>query len=159
MWSGRVAFENDACPVGDDLLGQLYRANENGLAALVEAVGPETRAMLALYCYRRSHLHDMGVVIAASCDERDLIQLGGRVGSTLFAISRETGTAQRPVSASAQRRTITLATAPLSAVPAMEEMDIDDIDADDLDSEGLDTEGLGVEEISDGAAIVEPVPA
>jgi hypothetical protein len=126
MWSGRVAFENDACPVGDDLLGQLYRANENGLAALVEAVGSETRAMLALYCYRRSHLHAMGVAIAASCEERDLVQLGGRVGTTLFAMSRETGTTQRTISASAQRRTITLSTVPLSAVPAMEEIDDDE---------------------------------
>jgi hypothetical protein len=126
MWSGRVAFENDACPVGDDLLGQLYRANENGLAALVESVGSEIRAMLALYCYRRSHLHAMGVAIAASCEERDLVQLGGRVGTTLFAMSRETGTAQRTISASAQRRTITLSTVPLSAVPAMEDIDDED---------------------------------
>jgi hypothetical protein len=131
MWSGRVAFENDACPVGDDLLGQLYRANEHGLAALVEAVGSETRAMLALYCYRRSHLHVMGVAIAASCEERDLIQLGGRVGAMLYAMSRETETAQRPITASAQRRTITLSTAPLSAVPAMEDIDMEDIDDDD----------------------------
>lgn len=50
MWSGRVAFENDACPVGDDLLGQLYRSNENGLPALVASVSPDIRAMLALYC-------------------------------------------------------------------------------------------------------------
>src|SRR4051794_40631613 len=96
MWSGRVAFENDACPVGDDLLGQLYRANENGLPALVASVSADIRAMLALYCYKRSHLHAMGVAIAGSCEERDLIQLGGRVGATLFAISRTTPSA-RPV--------------------------------------------------------------
>jgi hypothetical protein len=126
MWSGREAFENDACPVGDDLLGQLYRTNEDGLAALVKSVGPETRAMLALYCYRRSHLHAMGVAIAASCEERDLIQLGGRVGTMLFAMSRETGAVSRTISASAQRRTITLSTAPLSPVPVMEDIDDDE---------------------------------
>lgn len=123
MWSGRIAFENDTCPVGDDMLGQLYRANEQGLAALTESVGSETRAMLALYCYRRSHLHALGVAIAASCEERDLLQLGGRVGAMLFALSRDTGTGRRPITAAAQRRTITLSTAPLSAVPAMEELD------------------------------------
>ncbi|MDR3469653.1 MAG: hypothetical protein P4M07_27290 [Xanthobacteraceae bacterium] len=131
MWSGRVAFENDACPVGDDLLGQLYRTNESGLSALVESVGSETRAMLALYCYRRSHLHAMGVAIAASCEERDLIQQGGRVGATLFAMSRDGAAAQRPLTASAQRRAITLSTVPLNAVPAMEDVD----DLDDLDDE------------------------
>jgi len=128
MWSGRVAFENDSCPVGDDLLGQLYRTNENGLAALMKTVGTETRAMLALYCYRRSHLHAMGVAIAAFCEERDLLQLGGRVGAMLYALSRDSGSPQRPLTAAAQRRSITLSTTPLSAVPAMEE--IDDLDGD-----------------------------
>jgi len=127
MWSGRVAFENDSCPVGDDLLGQLYRTNENGLAALMGSVGSETRAMLALYCYRRSHLHAMGVAIAATCEERELVQLGGRVGAMLYGLSRDNGSAPRPLTAAAQRRAITLSTAPLSAVPAMEELD-DDLD-------------------------------
>jgi hypothetical protein len=126
MWSGRVAFENDACPVGDDLLGQLYRANENGLPALVASVSSDIRAMLALYCYRRSHLHAMGIAIAASCEERDLVNLGGRVGATLFAISRETSATRPAASVSGHRRSITLSTAPLSAVPAMDDVDDED---------------------------------
>jgi hypothetical protein len=123
MWSGRSAFENDACPVGDDLLGQLYRANEGNLAILLEPIGGDTRAMLALYCYRRSHLHAMGVAIAAICEERDLVQIGGRVGSMLFDLSRQAVRERRPLTASAQRRAITLSTAPLSKVPAMEDID------------------------------------
>ena len=126
MWSGRVAFENDACPVGDDMLGQLYRANENGLPALVASVSSDIRAMLALYCYRRSHLHAMGVAIATSCDERDLINLGGRVGATLYAISRETPAARPAAPTSGHRRAITLSTAPLNPVTAI--VDIDDED-------------------------------
>jgi len=121
MWSGRVAFENDACPVGDDLLGQLYRSNENGLPALMASVSSDIRAMLALYCYRRSHLHALGVAIAASCDERELSQWGGRAGATLFAISRQAPTA-KPAS-SGHRKSITLSTAPLSALPAMDDID------------------------------------
>src|SRR5271168_4694435 len=89
MFSSREAFENDFCPVRDELLGEMYRANENGLARLVESVSPEVRAMLALFCYRRSHLHALALAIASSCTERELIQLGGRVGSTLYTLSRE----------------------------------------------------------------------
>ena len=126
MWSGRVAFENDACPVGDDMLGQLYRANENGLPALVASVSSDIRAMLALYCYRRSHLHAMGVAIATSCDERDLINLGGRVGATLYAISREAPAVRPAAPTSGHRRAITLSTAPLNPVTAI--VDIDDED-------------------------------
>ena len=57
MFSSRDAFENDFCPVRDELLGEMYRANANGLPLLVDSVSSEVRAMLALFCYRRSHLH------------------------------------------------------------------------------------------------------
>ena len=97
MFSSRDAFENDFCPVRDELLGEMYRANANGLPLLVESVSSEVRAMLALFCYRRSHLHSLALAIAASCSERELIQLGGRVGSTLYALSREPASARRAV--------------------------------------------------------------
>lgn len=88
MFSSRDAFENDFCPVRDELLGEMYRASEHGLPKLVESVTPEVRAMLALFCYRRSHLHQLALAIAGSCTERELVEVGGRVGSTLYAVSR-----------------------------------------------------------------------
>lgn len=127
MFSSRDAFENDFCPVRDDLLGEMYRASEHGLPMLVESVAPEVRAMLALFCYRRSHLHQLALAIAASCTERQLIEIGGRVGSTLYALSREP--AQTQVSASSHgRKPITLSTKPLSAVkPLDDELDDEDV--------------------------------
>ncbi len=89
MSSSRDAYENDSCPVNDELLGQMYRANESGLAQLVESVSSDARAMLALFCYRRAHMHSLALAIASSCSERDLFRIGGRVGSALFAQSRE----------------------------------------------------------------------
>jgi hypothetical protein len=127
MFSSRDAFENDFCPVREDLLGEMYRANENGLPQLVESVSSEVRAMLALFCYRRSHLHSLAVSIAASCSERELIQLGGRVGSTLYALSRETpATRSSTSSAYGNRKPITLSTKPLSTFsPVDDELDED----------------------------------
>jgi len=126
MFSSREAFENDFCPVKDDLLGEMYRANENGLPILVESVSSDVRAMLALFCYRRSHLHALALSIASSCTERDLIQLGGRVGSTLYALSRETPSTRRSASASyGHRKPITLSTKPLSTFQPVDE-DLDD---------------------------------
>ena len=113
MWSSRTAFENDACPVGDELLGSLYRASEHGLSELVESVSPDVRAMLALFCYRRNHLHSMGLAIAATCTQRDLVEQGGIVGSTLFAMSREAPSTAPSLSAYG-KRSITLSTKPLS---------------------------------------------
>jgi hypothetical protein len=118
-----VALNEDACPVGDDLLGNLYRAHEHGLAELVETVSGDVRAMLALFCYRRAHLHSMSLAIAATCSERDLIDQGGIVGSTLFAMSRE-APSQQAAAGQGNRRGITLSTKPLSSLPTM----IDDLD-------------------------------
>ena len=63
MFSSRDAFENDFCPVRDELLGEMYRANANGLPLLVESVSSEVRSMLALFCYRRSHLHSLALIL------------------------------------------------------------------------------------------------
>src|SRR5512140_3838324 len=127
MWSSREAFENDFCPVQDDLLGAMYRANENGLPQLVESVSSEVRAMLALFCYRRSHLHALALSIATSCSERELIQLGGRVGSTLYALSREPAARSTPTSSYGHRKPITLSTKPLSTfAPIEDELDDED---------------------------------
>ena len=89
MFPSRDVYDSDKCPVRDELLGQMYRASEHGLAHLVASVSSDVRAMLALFCYRRSHLHSLALSIAASCTERELIHFGGRVGSTLYALSRE----------------------------------------------------------------------
>jgi hypothetical protein len=124
MFSSRDAFENDVCPIRDELLGQMYRANENGLPQLVASVSPEARAMLALFCYRRSHLYSLALAIAGSCTEQELFRLGGRVGSTLYALSREPAARAAPSASPGNRRPITLSTKPLSTfAPIEDELD------------------------------------
>jgi hypothetical protein len=126
MFSSREAFENDFCPVRDELLGEMYRAGANRLPQLVESVSSDVRAMLALFCYRRSHLFSLALSIAASCSQHELIQFGGRVGSTLYALSRESATRSAPSSSYGNRKPITLSTKPLSTFPPIE----DELDED-----------------------------
>ena len=128
MFSSRDAYENDLCPVKDELLGEMYRASEHGLPRLVESVSSDVRAQLALFCYRRSHLHSLALALAASCSERELIQLGGRVGSSLYAQSREAPARAASSSSYNGRKPITLSTKPLSAFSPFE---------DELDDEGF----------------------
>ena len=113
--------EDDVCPVRDELLAELYRASKLGLPALVATVSPDIRAMLALFCYRRSHLYAIGLVIAASCNEADLVESGGRIGGALFARSREAPNPEPVASHSSTRRKITLATGPFREMPFMDE--------------------------------------
>jgi hypothetical protein len=110
MLSLKWESDDDICPVRDELLGELHRANDDVFVpGFVYTLAPDIRASLALFCYRRSHLHSIGLAIAASCDKDNLVRAGGSVGAFVFACSREAP--QREVqSARADRRKITLAT-------------------------------------------------
>ena len=126
MFSSQNVYENDSCPVRDELLGELYRADQNGLPQLVESVAPDVRAMLALFCYRKAHLHSLAIAIATSCSERDLVRIGGRAGLALFTLSREAPAARpAPVSSYGGRKPITLSTTPLRALAPLDD-DLDD---------------------------------
>ena len=124
MFSSRDAFDNDFCPVRDELLGEMYRANENGLPRLVESISSDVRAMLALFCYRRSHLYSLALAVASTCSEQELVEFGGRVGSTLYALSREPVARAAPSLSYGNRKPITLSTKPLSTfAPDDDELD------------------------------------
>jgi hypothetical protein len=120
MMSYQSTTGDEICPVREELLGELYSASKLGLPVLVATVPPDARAMLALFCYRRSHLHELGVAIAASCDQDDLVRWGARLGEVLFAKSRE-APQPLPVVSSPHRRKITLATGPLRTMPPIDD--------------------------------------
>jgi hypothetical protein len=87
-----------------------------------------------MFCYRKSHLHRIGLAIAATCDENVLVQTWGTaLGQTLFAQSREAPPV--PQRAPGQHRSkITLAT--LGGTSWMSSSDVDDEDeAADEDAE------------------------
>jgi hypothetical protein len=128
MLSGRRMPEEEVCPVRDELLGELYHADENCVSDLVATVALDIRVLLALYCYHRSHLHTRGLAIAGSCDQDELVRLGGHVGDFL-ARSRETPSPAPVASAFVTRRAVTLATGPLRKM-----LPIDD----ELDEEGCE---------------------
>ena len=124
--------DSDPCPVTDDLLGELYRANKNGLPELIATVSPDVRAALAMYCYRRGHLKSIGLAIASTCDLYDLETVGGTAGAALFARSREVAPAAPVASQYVARQKITLASGSLrKSLPIDEDVDLDDIDLDD----------------------------
>src|SRR5687768_1840886 len=95
--------QEEVCPIPESLLGDLYRSSPEGLHALVESIPAQVRSMLAVYCSRRAHLSTLGLAIASTCDQIELIRSGGQLGAALFARSRDT-----PLVALKKRRKITL---------------------------------------------------
>jgi hypothetical protein len=121
MLSSRCEFADELCPISDDLLGELYRANDLLVPGFVSTLPPDVRASLALFCYRRSHLHSTGLGIAASCDKDNLVRAGESVGAFLFASSRELPS-HIALSPRGNRRKITLATGVLRMFANDDEM-------------------------------------
>jgi len=106
----RALLEDEVCPVPDEMLGAMYRASPHGLNELIDTVSPTTRALLAVYCYRRAHLASIGLAIAATCDKDDLAWLGGNAGAVLFERSRVAPKSSPTDTHTTGRRNITLAT-------------------------------------------------
>jgi len=122
MLSSPLAPTEEVCPVSDELLADMYRAKKSDLHALVATLVPDARASLAMFCYHRGHLHDLGLAIAASCDEGDLLRTGGFAGGVLFARSRKPPPLD-VMSHYANRRKVTLATGPLRTFAPDDEPD------------------------------------
>jgi hypothetical protein len=120
--------------VPEDLVGRLYSATEGAVMDLVDRFTLLERANLAMYCYRKAHLHGIGLAIAATCDQSTLEKTWGiALGRALYEQSRE-----RPVtppSPAAQRSKITLARSVggdlAAARSATSDADLDDDASDD----------------------------
>ena len=78
----------ETCPVPERLLGDLYRSSPEGLAMLVQSIPAQTRAILALYCFKRVHLKSIALALADTCDKDDLIIHGGDFGADLYERAR-----------------------------------------------------------------------
>ena len=98
----------EACPISEELLGQIYRAGPEGVESVVANLPQDPRARLAAFCYARTHLHEIGLSIAATCDERSLTEAAGRAGEALYARSRKR-VAIAPPSPTPNKRAISLA--------------------------------------------------
>jgi hypothetical protein len=105
----------DDCPVSLGFAMRLTRAEPDTLPELLDGIPQVTRARLALWLYGRSHTHQIGVRVAATCERASLHQAGGPVGDALHELSRRPytapnhgmhgGSGRKPVSLGGSRST------------------------------------------------------
>lgn len=76
------------CPLEPEALGRIGRADPETVSAMVDGIPEATRARLAVYLYGRSHTHELGIRIAATCDGATLRRAAGLVGNILYDLSR-----------------------------------------------------------------------
>jgi hypothetical protein len=90
MWGSSNVIAEERCPIGEELLAIMYRAKSAEIRGLLATIVPSKKAPLALFCYRRSHLHDLALAIAATCERSELAHTGGNAGEAIFIRSRAT---------------------------------------------------------------------
>jgi hypothetical protein len=76
------------CPVPPETVGRLTKADPMVLPILLDGIPEVTRARLAVWLYGRSHTHEIGVRVAATCEGAALRRAAGLVGNVLYDLSR-----------------------------------------------------------------------
>jgi hypothetical protein len=157
----------DACPISDELLGRIYRGGPEAVESAVLNLPETARARLAAFCYARTHLHEIGLSVAATCDERSLTEAAGRAGEALYARSRKRLAAVAP-SPTPNKRAISLAkVAPIRPWTVIQgglaETDPDpvDLDPDPVDLPAVQCSAMAdpapAEDFADASALAAPV--
>jgi hypothetical protein len=111
--------QEEDLPITDELFADVV-GDQTRLFALMAKVSSDKRALLAMYCYRRSHLNEIGLAIAATCDEDELTYSGGRAGADLFSKSRQRPQPEATIAHQTYRRKITLSRGHLRETPALD---------------------------------------
>jgi hypothetical protein len=82
--------DETTCPVSDDVLARLYRGSAADVDTIVSELSEPTRARLAVFCYSRAHLREIGRQTAALCSPQILLRVAGpALGACLVELKPE----------------------------------------------------------------------
>jgi len=120
----------DDITISEKLIGRLHRATEDSVLEVVANLRANQRASLAMHCYRKSHLHQTGLMIASTCDLNSLVEECGPVlGEAIFDQSRKRFVGPRRLWGRV-RPAVTLACSAGGSYPQL--VDLDKVDPDDV---------------------------
>lgn len=125
-------LNEDTGPVSEEVIEELKEASPPNAAAIASNLPEGQRAALAVFCYRKRHLHALGLTIASTCSNAALVEAAGTGGEVIFKQSRDpeaTLAKERLPASHAAPKPITLANC---ADVAFNPLDDDD-DDDDFD--------------------------
>jgi len=85
-----LQLNDEHCPVSDDVFGRLRQASPPDAVGIARSLPSSQRAHLAVFCYRRRHLHELGLLIASTCERSELaIAAPGAPGMVIYDRSRD----------------------------------------------------------------------
>ena len=85
-----LQLNEEFCPISDDIFSRLRQASPLDAVGIARSLPSSQRAQLAVFCYRRGHLHGLGLTIAATCERSELVTAApGASGMIIYDQSRD----------------------------------------------------------------------
>ena len=82
-------LNEDTGPVSESLFREISGSDTPNAVEIASALPEAQRAQLAVFCYRKRHLHELGLKIASTCSCNALVQAAGTGGQVIFDQSRD----------------------------------------------------------------------
>lgn len=125
-------LNEDTGPVSEEVFQELTGTSPPNAVEIAALLPEAQRAALAVFCYRKRHLHALGLMIASTCSCGELVEAAGTGGEVIFKQSRDpeaTLAKENLPSSHAAPKPITLANC------AQVSLEFDDEDDDDEDDD------------------------
>ncbi len=86
----QLQLNEEFCPVSDEIFGRLRQASPSDAVEIAQSLPGSQCAQLAVFCYRRRHLHKLGLNIASICERSALVTAApGASGMLIYDQSRD----------------------------------------------------------------------
>ncbi len=89
VFPASASYEDELCPVPEEIFSEVAGGTPPNAVEVANALPEAQRAHLAVFCYRKRHLHELGLMIASTCSCNALMEVAGVGGRIIFEQSRE----------------------------------------------------------------------
>jgi len=87
--SKSVVPNEESCPINESELISLSAAPSHAVE-VVSSLPAMQKARICQFCYGKTHLHELALHIASTCDQQTLVTVFGEAGRVIYKQSRDT---------------------------------------------------------------------
>ncbi|MCF6302405.1 MAG: hypothetical protein L3J13_04285 [Devosiaceae bacterium] len=88
--SKSIVPNEGSCPIDESELIHLSAEAPTDAVAVVAGLPAMQKAKICQFCYGKTHLHELALHIASTCDQQTLVTVFGEAGRVIYKQSRDT---------------------------------------------------------------------
>ena len=88
--SKSIVPNEGSCPIDETDLIHLSAESPTAAVEVVANLPALQKARICQFCYGKTHLHELALHIASTCDQQTLVTVFGEAGRVIFKQSRDT---------------------------------------------------------------------